>query len=165
MPKQSHYEGCPALRLLCNNWCGPRTKRFGDHCYKASIMLFNTLAPGWIQGFSEKNAWTHLALHRNISAPVRVTDLVKASKDMASLLVYTRKKFFAWGCRFFMSDIISGRLLGHRGPLCLALGANWSISLKFLLETKLQSKSFDTLDDLLGFQVQKLWSKLVKIFD
>jgi len=23
-----------------------------------------------------------------------------------------------------MSDVISGRLLGHLGPLCLALGAN-----------------------------------------
>jgi len=31
-----------------------------------------------------------------------------------------------------------------------------SISLKFLLETKLQSQSFDILDDLLRFQVQKL---------
>ena len=40
-----------------------------------------------------------------------------------------------------------------------------SISLKFALETRLQSESFDTLDDLLGFQVQKLWSELVEIFD
>jgi len=31
-----------------------------------------------------------------------------------------------------------------------------SISLKFLLETRLQSEFFDTLDDLLGFRVQKL---------
>jgi len=31
-----------------------------------------------------------------------------------------------------------------------------SISLKFLLETRLQSEAFDTLDDLLGFRVQKL---------
>ena len=31
-----------------------------------------------------------------------------------------------------------------------------SISLKFLLETRLQSEFFDTLDDLLGFHVQKL---------
>jgi len=29
------------------------------------------------------------------------------------------------------------------------------ISLKFSLETRLQSESFDTLDDLLGFRVQK----------
>jgi len=31
-----------------------------------------------------------------------------------------------------------------------------SISLNFLLETRLQSEFFDTLDDLLGFRVQKL---------
>jgi len=31
-----------------------------------------------------------------------------------------------------------------------------SISLKFLLETRLQSGSFDTLYDLLGFQLKKL---------
>ena len=40
------------------------------------------------------------------------------------------------------------------GPGCQPLGG--SISLKFLLETRLQSESFDTLDDLLGFRVQKL---------
>jgi len=63
-------------------------------------------------------------LRGNISVPVRVTDLVEASKDVASLLVCTRKNIFAWGCGFFMSDVISGGLLGHLGPLCLALGAN-----------------------------------------
>ena len=42
------------------------------------------------------------------------------------------------------------------GPGCQPLDG--SISLKFLLETRLQSESFDTLDDLLGFRVQKLWS-------
>jgi len=61
--------------------------------------------------------------------------------------------------RFLVSDIIIGGLLGHLGPLHLALGPkplDGSILLKFLLETRLQSESFDTLDDLLGFQVQKL---------
>jgi len=53
--------------------------------------------------------------------------------------------------RFFVSDVISGGLPGPgRQPLC------GSISLKFLLETRLQSESFDTLDDLLWFRVQKL---------
>jgi len=58
-----------------------------------------------------------------------------------------------------VSDVISGGLFGHLGPLCLALGTQplgGSISLKFLLETRLQSGSFDTLDDLLGFLVQRL---------
>jgi len=39
-----------------------------------------------------------------------------------------------------------------------------SISLKFLLETRLQFESFDTLDDFLGFRVQNLWSEVIKIF-
>jgi len=39
----------------------------------------------------------HVALRGNISAPVRVTDLVEVSKDVASLLVYTRKKIFCLG--------------------------------------------------------------------
>jgi len=43
---------------------------------------------------------------------------------MASLLVCTRKNFFALGMRLFVSDVISGGLLGHFGPLSLALGTN-----------------------------------------
>ena len=66
----------------------------------------------------------HVALRRNFSGPVCSTDLVKVSKDVASLLVCTWKNFFAWGSVFFVSDVISGGLLGHLGPLCLALGAN-----------------------------------------
>ena len=53
-----------------------------------------------------------------------------------------------------MSDVISGGLSGHLAWPWAPLGG--SISLKFLLETRLQSESFDTLDDLLGFRVQKL---------
>jgi len=77
------------------------------------------------------------------------------------------KNFFAWGAGFCEWH--------HKwrtfrppwptlpGPGHQPLGG--SISLKFLLETRLQSESFDTLGDLLGFWVQKLWSKVVKIFD
>ena len=62
-----------------------------------------------------------MALHGNISALVRVTDLVEVSKDAASLVVCTRKKFFWFGCGFVVSDVISGGLLGQLHP---ALGAN-----------------------------------------
>jgi len=66
-----------------------------------------------------------VALRGNFSGPVCSTDLVKVSKNAASLLVCTRKKIFCLGgAGFFVSDIISGGLLGHLGPLCLALGAN-----------------------------------------
>ena len=63
-----------------------------------------------------------------------------------------------------MSDVISGGLLGHLpGPRPKLV--NGSILLKFLLETRLQFKSLATLYDLLGFRVQKLSSKVIKIFD
>jgi len=66
-----------------------------------------------------------VALRGNISALVRVTDVVEVSKDTASLLVCTRKKIFLLGvCGLFMSDVIRGGLLSHLGPLSLALGAN-----------------------------------------
>jgi len=70
--------------------------------------------------------------------------------------LHSKKIFLLQVCGFFVSDVISGGLLGHLGPLCLALPLGGSILLKFLLETRLQSESFDTLDNLLGFQVQKL---------
>jgi len=34
------------------------------------------------------------------------------------------KKILVGGLRIFVSDVISGGLLGHLGPLCLALGLN-----------------------------------------
>ena len=114
----------------------------------------------WVNssGSQKKTAVSLVALHVNVSAPVRVADLVEVSKDVASLIVCTQKNFWL-GCGFFVSDVISGGLFGHPGQLHLALGRqplDGSILLKLLLETRLQSESFDTLDDLLGFRVQKL---------
>ena len=58
-----------------------------------------------------------------------------------------------------VSDVISGELFRPPWPTLPGPGRQplgGSILLKFLLKTRLQSKSFGTLDDLLGFQVQKL---------
>ena len=132
---------------------------------EAKVLHWTLWRPATFGDFRKKNAYTHVALRENISAPVRVTDLVEASKDAASLLVRTRKTFFCLGAAFFCE-------WHHKwgtfrppwpGPGRQPLGG--SISLKFLLVTRLQSESFDTLDDLLGFRVQELWCKLVKIFD
>jgi len=67
-----------------------------------------------------------------------------------------------------VSDVISREHFRPPWPTSAGPGPkplDGSISLKFLLETRLQSNSFDTLDDLLGFRVQKLSSKVIKIFD
>ena len=58
-----------------------------------------------------------------------------------------------------VSDVISGELFRQPWPTLPGPGRQplgGSILLKFLLEIRLQSESFDTFDDLLGFQVQKL---------
>jgi len=54
----------------------------------------NTLTSGLIQAFCKKIAGSHVALRGNISAPVRVTDLVKVSK--------TRNKIFWLGGAGFL---------------------------------------------------------------
>jgi len=74
--------------------------------------------------FENKNTEAQVALSGNFSSLVSATDPVKGSKDAASLLVCTRKNVLLEGCRFFVSDVISEGLLGHLGPLYLALGAN-----------------------------------------
>jgi len=105
-------------------------------------------------GIFEKNTETHVALRGNFSRSVSAMDLVEASKDAASLLVCTRRKIFAWGMQIFCEWRHKWRTFTPPwptlpGPGCQLLEG--SISLKFLLETRLQSESFDTLDDLLGF--------------
>jgi len=64
-----------------------------------------------------KTTGLHMALCTRNSGAESGRELFKGSKDVANLLVCTRKKIFGWGCRFFVSDVISGRLLGHLGPL------------------------------------------------
>ena len=145
-------------------FCNCFVKKPIDH----SRGTFNSLASGCFQGFSEKKTPKRMWLCAGIS-PVCSTDPVKVSKDGDSLLVCTRKKIFCLrGCGFFVSDVISGRTFRPPWPTLPDTGCqplSGSISLKFLLETRLQSESFDTLDYLLGFWVQKLRCKLVKIFD
>jgi len=81
------------------------------------------LTSGLIQAVGKKTSDSHVALHGNISSPVWVTDLVKESKDVASLVLCT-ENIFLLGGTFFFRGVISEGLLGHLGPLCLALGTN-----------------------------------------
>ena len=38
--------------------------------------------------------------------------------------LHSKKSFLLWDAGFFVSEVTSGVLFGHLGPLCLALGAN-----------------------------------------
>ena len=73
--------------------------------------------------------------------------------------LHSKKNFLVGGCGFFVSDVISevvfGAILAHvTWPRTQPLGQ--SISLKFLLETRLESESFEPLIDFLAMLVQKL---------
>ena len=60
----------------------------------------------------------------NISADDCAKELFKPLKGSASLCICNEKNFLVLGFRFFVSDVISGVVLGRFGPLHLALGLN-----------------------------------------
>jgi len=74
--------------------------------------------------FCKKNSSFRLPYQRPISSADCARELFNGSNGSASLVDCTRKKFLPGGCGFFVSDVISGGLLGHLAPLCLALDAN-----------------------------------------
>jgi len=95
-------------------------------------------------------------------------ELFKGSNGSASLVDCTWKKFFGWGVQIFCDWRHKwssfGVILAHVAwPRAQPLGQ--SDSLKFSLETRLESESFETLNDLLAFLVQKLWSKINKLIN
>ena len=123
-------------------------------------VIINTLRAAWFRRFSQKNSSFWLPYQCPSSSAHCARELFSGSNGSASLVDCTRKKFFTWGVRFFFEWRHKWRTFWPPwptlpGPRRQPLGG--SILLKFLLETRLQSESFDTLDNLLGFLVQKLW--------
>jgi len=70
--------------------------------------VYDTFVPR----FRPKNSSFRLPYQRHSSSADCARELFKGSNKSASLLVCTRKKFFGWGCRFFVSDIIIEVVLG-----------------------------------------------------
>jgi len=111
-----------------------------------------------VPGNWPKTSSFRLLYQRHSSYADCATELFKPSNDSATLLC-TRKKCFGWGLRIFCewhhkwSSFWA--ILAHvTWPRAQALGQ--SISLKFSLETRLESES---LIDFPTFLVQKLWYK------
>ena len=95
-------------------------------------------------------------------------ELFRGSNESASLLVCTRKKFFGSRVRIFCECCHKWSsfwaILAHVAwPRAQPLGQ--SISLKFSLETRLESESFEPLINFLVFLVQKLLSKINKLIN
>jgi len=110
--------------------------------------------------FSLKNSSFQLRYQHPSYSAVCARELFKGSNGSASLGDCTRKKLFVRGLRIFCDwrhKRSSFRvILAHVAcPRAQPLGQ--SVSLKFSLETRLKSESFEPLIDFLEFLVQKLW--------
>ena len=115
--------------------------------------------------FEAKTNSFHMSLHENFSKP-KVLESCSNPQKTQQVWVCNEKKFFGFAFQIFCEWHHKWRCFRpfwptSSGPRPKLLDS--SISLKFLLETRLKSKSFDSLDNLLGFRVQKLLSKLNKV--
>jgi len=95
--------------------------------------------------------WSKCQKTRQVVCTSRLSKCQKTRQVVCTCSLHS-KFFLVGGCGFFVSDIIRTFWPPLPGPGRQLLDG--SISLKFLLETRLQSESFDTLDDLLGFRGQ-----------
>jgi len=128
----------------------------------------NSLASGWFWRFSQKNSSFQLPYQRPSSSADCARELFNGSNGSASLVDCTRKKIFCLGGAVFCEwrHKWSGFrvFLAHVAwPRAQPLGQ--SVTLKFSLETRLESESFEPLIDFLAFLVQKLWSKINKLIN
>jgi len=74
------------------------------------------------------------------------------------LVCLNQKYFFGFGFHFFVSDIVSGEGFWKFWIRLLSPGpkpVDGSFLIKFLLETRLESESFEPFIDFLGFWDQK----------
>jgi len=115
-------------------------------CHVYTLMFFHGI-------FVPKQTGSHVALCERSPGATSSRELFKGSKDSASILSLDSKEIFWLGVR--ISCECRHKWTTFRPPWPTSPGPgpkllDGSISLKFLLETRLQSKPFD---DPLGFRV------------
>ena len=161
----THSSTCSSYQLmylLSNN-------AFVNTVIKYIMHLLTLWEPGYdifVPRFRPKVSSFQLPYQRHSSSANCARELYNGWNRSASLLVCARKTIF-WlgGCGFFVTDVISEVFLGSFWLMLPGLRAQplgQSISLKFSLETRLESEYFEPLIDFLAFLVQKLWSKINK---
>ena len=106
-----------ALIAMCTRWLLQSTINYSG--------AISTLASGCFWGFKKKKrlnacgfVWEYLCSCTGYWTGRSVKRRGKSSS------LHSKKIFLLGGCGFFVSDVISGGLLGHLGPLWLALGTN-----------------------------------------
>jgi len=74
--------------------------------------------------FGLKNSSFLLPCQRPSSTADCARELINGSNGSASLVDCTRKKFFGWGCGYFVTDVISEVVLGSFCLVLPGLGPN-----------------------------------------
>ena len=91
-------------------------------CFFNWIVMLNTLAT--FGNFQEKNHLNACGFAREYLRSCSGYGPGRSVKRRGKSSSLDSKKNFCLGGVGFLSDVISGGLLGYLGPLCLALGAN-----------------------------------------
>ena len=120
-------------------------------------VVFNTFTAGLIQVVCANSSCLHVSLHGYNYGAECARELFKPSKDSASLWVCNEIHFFGYGFQIFCEwhhKWSSFRPFWPTSSDPMPKPLDGNISLMFLSETRLKSKSFDTLDDLLEFRVE-----------
>jgi len=118
--------------------------------------------------FSLKNSSFRLPYQRPSSSADCTRELFKGSNRSASLVDCTRKKIFWFRVQIFCDwchKWSTFRVILAHVACPRAQPLRQSVSLKFSLETRLDSESFEPLIEFLAFLVQKLWSKKNKLIN
>jgi len=153
-----------ALRLCWFTWFVVT----GISCWKnmQCLTLWELLDEYVVPGIQPKTSSFQLLYQRHSSSADCARELFKGSNGSDSLLVCNGKNFFGWElwifCEWHHKWSSFWVILAHVAwPRVQLLGE--SISLKFSLETRLESESFEPWINFLGFLVQKLWSKINQV--
>ena len=86
---------------------------------------FRRFFPKILQGFSEKKRLNARGFVQEfLRSGMLYRPGISLKRRGKSSSLHSKKIFCLGGTGFFLSDVISGGLLGHLGPLCLALGIN-----------------------------------------
>ena len=122
-----HLSSCSGWRVITKKpWATivalVVVKGLSVSCQSESV---NTLASGRFWGFPRKKHQNACGFAWEFLWSGMLDRPGKSLKRRGKYSSLHSKKNFLLGVRgFFVSNVISGGLLGHLGPLCLALGAN-----------------------------------------
>ena len=133
------YSTCSHLKSdYCNNIIEninkPLVKKFNTN---STVLLLTLWEPPGFGDFRKKNSSFRLPYQRPSSSAHCARELFSGSNGSASLVDCTRKKFFAWGVRFFFEWRHKWRTFWPPWPTLPGPGRQplgGSVLLKFLLE-------------------------------